>query len=107
KMLEKETNKDNSLKRRWKTAFIAIPILVSFLYNKFLYFVLMLSNSLLILVVNHIIYSEYHVISENIMKVLFTEDDSKVTFNVFISYPLTKFIFMLCPIIMYIIPNGT
>ncbi len=84
---------------RLKTAMIAIPILVSLLYYKFLYTILMI-------VVIYITHNEYYVISNNIIKNFISDYYGNITYRTLISFSMTKYIFMICPITLYIVPNG-
>jgi hypothetical protein len=82
-----------------KTALIAIPILVSFLYFKFLY-------TLLMIVVIYITHSEYYDISNNIMKNFISDYYGNITYKTLISFSMTKYIFMICPLILYFLPSS-
>jgi hypothetical protein len=100
-------NKKSSIIRRLKTTAIALPILTLFLTTRFFYFILCLSKNFITkIVVNYIIYEEYYIISTNIMKALFVNENMKMTYNVFSSFALTKYIFMLCPIVLYAYPGN-
>ncbi len=87
------------LDTRLKTAMIAIPILVSFLYYKFLYTILMI-------VVIYITHNEYYVISNNIMKNFISDYYGNITYKTLISFSMTKYILMICPLTLYFLPNG-
>lgn len=91
--------KHSNLKSRFITAGICLPILSLMIYLKFLYFVLML-------IVVFITHHEFHEMQIKILKNIFDDYYSDITWKILISSPLFTYICLLCPTILYFKSNS-
>jgi hypothetical protein len=96
---QEQERKSSSVASRVKTALIALPILFIMLYFQFLYSVLML-------IVIYITHSEFHIMQQNILEKLINDYYAEITWKTLMSSPLSTYIFMLCPIILYMFKNS-